>query len=774
MSTSVNTNTAASGATNVPISTEVIGGDAIQRIKLITGAVGVDGGDVTTANPLPVTQTSLPLPTGAATEATLSTINGKLPAQGQSVMASSQPVVIASNQTAVPISAASLPLPTGAATEATLSNLNGKIPATVAGSQPVTLRNAAGTAIGSLALATALEGILTSAGATDFFFSTANATTVQLAASATFTGTVESIVSAQAWSIILTTDQPGTLTLIEYIDAGGTRATSTKTISVLANVPLSRCYTANGNYFKLTFQNTGASTTTTLNINTAFGVLPAVTSLGNGPVSLNEVNGTALSLGNATTALSLPVSQSSDSATGSLGALNATVAVPTTSAGTAVIQISGTWVGTVTFESSNDNYVTSQSVAAVFLGGVATQSASWTTNGFYAILTAGFKSTRARMSAYTSGTATIAADAFSPNRITVALQGNPNNLQTLSTLISDTTVGAAASIAALNIDLLTGNASGWYDAALFHSAAIQIVGSAGITAGAIFFEQTNDTTVASAGNIWPVEEDTSLTPTPNIAAITIAASTTRMFRGAITARYVRARVSTAFATANVQAIGVFSQVPFSRLTNTVHQATAANLNVTAAIAGAQTLATVTTVGTVTTCSTLTTLANGQTAHSAASTGSPVRVGGRVVTALDTSLATGDASDLLVTTGQQLVTKDFATSENDWQFACAAGGIVNTTTGVTVKAAGAASIRNFMTSLTLSADALGAATEVIVYDGTTATVLWRTKLQTAGLASQMFTFPTPLRGTAATLMGVATVTASVTGGVIFSCQGYQSF
>ena len=42
-------------------------------------------------------------------------------------------------------------------------------------------------------------------------------------------------------------------------------------------------------------------------------------------------------------------------------------------------------------------------------------------------------------------------------------------------LSNDVVVGAAASIAALNIDLLTGSASGWYDAANFHSVAIQII-----------------------------------------------------------------------------------------------------------------------------------------------------------------------------------------------------------------------------------------------------------------------------------------------------------
>jgi hypothetical protein len=148
-------------------------------------------------------------------------------------------------------------------------------------------------------------------------------------------------------------------------------------------------------------------------------------------------------------------------------------------------------------------------------------------------------------------------------------------------LSNDVVIGAAASIAALNTDLITGAVSGWYDAANFHSAAIQVIGSAGITAGAITFEQTNDTTAAAAGNVWAVDETTTLTPTPNVAAITIAASTTRMFGGAVTARFVRVRVSTAFATANVQAVAVFSQMPYFRQVQTVHQATAANLNVTA-------------------------------------------------------------------------------------------------------------------------------------------------------------------------------------------------
>jgi hypothetical protein len=143
--------------------------------------------------------------------------------------------------------------------------------------------------------------------------------------------------------------------------------------------------------------------------------------------------------------------------------------------------------------------------------------------------------------------------------------------------------------------------------------------------------------------------------------------------------------------------------------------------------------------------------------------------------LDTTLTNNDSSYLGVTTAQQLIQKPYGSAENDWTFASAAGGIVNSTTGVQVRAAGAASIRNYMTWLTISADALGAATELIVYDGTTATVLFRYRINTVGLLGGIaIYFPTPLKGSAATLMGVATTVASVTGGVQFSCGGYQSF
>lgn len=187
-------------------------------------------------------------------------------------------------------------LPTGAATSAIQTN----------GSQKTQIVNSANNVIGSISDGT--ENVLKVAqSATYFFFSSLNSTTAQLAASATFNGTIESIINQQSASIIITSDQNGTLVMTEYIDAAGTRVSRTTTSSVTAGTPYSRSFALNGNYFKVSFTNNGASTTTTLNINIAYGTIPSATALGNSQVSIDEVNGTSFSLGIKTPALSLPV-----------------------------------------------------------------------------------------------------------------------------------------------------------------------------------------------------------------------------------------------------------------------------------------------------------------------------------------------------------------------------------------------------------------------------------------------------------------------------------
>ena len=75
---SVNTGSALSGATNVSVAADEILGIKYQRVKLVLGADGVNGGDVSSANPMPISAASLPLPTGAATGAAQTTTNTSL------------------------------------------------------------------------------------------------------------------------------------------------------------------------------------------------------------------------------------------------------------------------------------------------------------------------------------------------------------------------------------------------------------------------------------------------------------------------------------------------------------------------------------------------------------------------------------------------------------------------------------------------------------------------------------------------------------------------
>lgn len=658
--------------------------------------------------------------------------------------------------------------------------------------------------------------------------------------------------------------------------------------------------------------------------------------------------------GNAITANSAPVTLAADTITGSLGALNATVVVPSVGAGTSIFQLSGTWVGTVTFEGSNDNFVTSQAIAAVYLGGLATQSSSWTTNGFYSVITAGFKKMQARMSAYTSGTVTVAADTMSSNRISVALQGNPNNLQTLasqgpagtvawkvdgsavvqpvfnatlplpalaatstkqsdgtqktqivdgsgnvipsvlvgglqrfavtlaagavpgsaapsfvdmvggtdgtnarqfnvdttgklnvnnisgtislptgaaldasvtqsqgtvaagaaatkSTLIGGVfntslptltagqqaavqldslgrqiivspgipttlgqqaaatsqpvtlsnenvqdayTTGASAQTATVNNILTPASGTAATDSIGYRNMSVQVISTG--TAGTFIFEGSNDNVNFQT---IPVYSQLIGSGTAIVAAVTASISNF-IYVFPVPARYIRLRIATAITGGSIQAFTKSAQVPFAPAFFTASQSVASNLQTTATISS----------GTVTT---VTTLANGQTAHSAPSTGSPVRVAGRVNTTLDTTLIQGDASDLFMSTAGQLVEKPYSTAENDWQ---ATSGItpLATNTSTALKAAGAASIRNYATAIQLYNTSATVSTTVSILDG--ATVIWTgfVPATTAALpvVDVHVVLPTPLRGTAATALNIQCGTTGAS--VYYNVQGYQSF
>ena len=129
--------------------------------------------------------------------------------------------------------------------------------------------------------------------------------------------------------------------------------------------------------------------------------------------------------------------------------------------------------------------------------------------------------------------------------------------------------------------------------------------------------------------------------------------------------------------------------------------------------------------------------------------------------------------IATTDGRQIVRLD-AIPENEWSYSAASGGITNTTTPVDIAGAAGSGIRNYVTSLQLYSDTLGTATEIILRDGTGGSILWRSKIDTAGTGgTQNIRFHPPIRGSSNTLMQFACVTATGTGSIYVNAQGYKA-
>lgn len=102
--------------------------------------------------------------------------------------------------------------------------------------------------------------------------------------------------------------------------------------------------------------------------------------------------------------------------------------------------------------------------------------------------------------------------------------------------------------------------------------------------------------------------------------------------------------------------------------------------------------------------------------------------------------------------------DGAVPRSEWHYAAASGGIVNTTTAVTLAAAAGAGLRNYCAALDLSSTGLTTATEIAVRDGAAGTVLWRGYIGTAAMDHRTIRFDPPLKGSVNTLMEFVTLTA----------------
>lgn len=114
---------------------------------------------------------------------------------------------------------------------------------------------------------------------------------------------------------------------------------------------------------------------------------------------------------------------------------------------------------------------------------------------------------------------------------------------------------------------------------------------------------------------------------------------------------------------------------------------------------------------------------------------------------------------------------YALAADEWRYAAPANGIDNTAVAVPIKTSAGAGICNHITGLTLDWEALTNGTEVAIRDGAGGTVLWRGHIPAAIAGRREITFPTPLRGTAATLLEIVTLTASGAGKVYANAQGF---
>ena len=99
---------------------------------------------------------------------------------------------------------------------------------------------------------------------------------------------------------------------------------------------------------------------------------------------------------------------------------------------------------------------------------------------------------------------------------------------------------------------------------------------------------------------------------------------------------------------------------------------------------------------------------------------------------------------------------------------------NTTTAVTIKAADA-SLRHYIDNIQISHPALGAATILAIRDGAAGTVIWAMQLNitTPHPGFSVALAPGLVKSTAATLLEIVTLTATVSGGVCVSVQGHTA-
>lgn len=341
--------------------------------------------------------------------------------------------------------------------------------------------------------------------------------------------------------------------------------------------------------------------------------------------------------------------------------------------------------------------------------------------------------------------------------------------------VTVTTAAYTSVTGTLNKEMLTGNASGWYDTLnQYGSFTADIYTTTTVTGGVITFEQTNDTTNDAAGITLNLQDSTVLTQT-NVTSLTLAASTVKHYQASVSARYIRLRISTAFAgTGTVGATVNFRSFSFVPMVQPVSQATAASMNATVTATNlSSNIAQVGGTNTVNAGVAGVISVGGNIAAGTAPTANPMRTAGLAFTAQPTARGTGTLVDWAMSTIGAGIVKEYSVPALDWQASSGTASPLTTGTSTALKAAGAAGIRNYVTACQITNISATVSTLISLLDG--ATVIWtgyaEDTTSTAVIVPINIVFPTPLQGTAATAMNIQATTTGAN--IYYNCQGYQA-
>ena len=163
---------------------------------------------------------------------------------------------------------------------------------------------------------------------------------------------------------------------------------------------------------------------------------------------------------------------------------------------------------------------------------------------------------------------------------------------------------------------------------------------------------------------------------------------------------------------------------------------------------------------------------GQVAEGIAFSGNPVTIGVECRTTRKTAVGNGQIVRPIGTVDGKLIVRNHSIPENEWKYVAASGGIVNTTTPVTLAAAGGTGVSIYITSMQIRAQALTNATEIVLRDGTSANY-WLSEIGTAGMPLTNITFEDPIKLVANSSLTFSTLTPSGAGAVYINAQGYYA-